>query len=334
MKISREKLLGSLESVSPGLSQRELIEQSSCFIFKDGRVATFNDEVACSMKSPCSGIEGAVAAKPLLELLSKLSEDMIDVIADGGKFKIKGVGRRAEIVMESEIVLPVDSIEEPDEWIALDDDFLEAVSVVHTVAASGNNANFNLTCVHIGPEVVEACDNFQSVRYPVSTDMKGSCLIRRDAIKHAIALGVNEFFMGDAWMHFRNPSGLMLSCRKWDEEYENLDQIFEGEGSSITLPGGLTEAVDKAKIFSSGNTDNDHIFVKIKDGKLTIRGEGTAGSFEERKKTSFDGNLSFMIAPKLLVEIAKKTNECMVAPGRLKIEAEKFTFVACLGVVE
>ena len=53
-----------LEAVSPGLATREAIEQSSCFVFKDGRVMTFNDEVACSIDCEL-GFDGAVAAKPL-----------------------------------------------------------------------------------------------------------------------------------------------------------------------------------------------------------------------------------------------------------------------------
>ena len=46
MRVSREKLMQALEAVSPGLANRELIEQSSCFVFKSGMVMTFNDEVA------------------------------------------------------------------------------------------------------------------------------------------------------------------------------------------------------------------------------------------------------------------------------------------------
>ena len=48
MKIDREEFLKQLESVLPGYSTKEVIEQSSCFVFKKGRVYTYNDEIACS----------------------------------------------------------------------------------------------------------------------------------------------------------------------------------------------------------------------------------------------------------------------------------------------
>lgn len=332
MLVNREKLLQAFEAVSAGLAARELIEQSSCFVFKGGRLLTFNDEVACSIESPVKEIEGAVVAKPLVELLSKLSEEELDITAGEGKFRVKGKGRRAEIIMDAEVTLPVGSIEEPTEWVKLDADFLEGLSIVQAVAATGKDANFNLTCVHIHPEWVEACDNFQAARYPLKTGIKKSCLIRQAAIKHVPALGMTEMAEGTSWVHFRNPAGLMLSCRRWQEEYENLEAIFDCDGEAATLPGGLAEAVDKAKIFSSENTENDQVFVKMKDGKLLIRGEGASGKFEEQKAVKFNGDISFLIAPKLLVEITKRTNECTVGQGRLKVSSGlKFQYVSCLG---
>ena len=56
MLIDRAKLLAALELVSPGLSPREILEQSSCVVFRGGRIATFNDEVACSVKFPMGEI--------------------------------------------------------------------------------------------------------------------------------------------------------------------------------------------------------------------------------------------------------------------------------------
>ena len=77
MIINREELLKQLESVLPGLSTREIIEQSSCFIFKDETVNTYNDEIACSQKSVLK-IEGAVQALPFISLLRKLKEEELE----------------------------------------------------------------------------------------------------------------------------------------------------------------------------------------------------------------------------------------------------------------
>ena len=336
MQVNREKLLSALESVSPGLASRELIEQSGCFVFRAGKVITFNDEVACSISSPLGNeVEGAVTAKPLLELLSKLTEDELDVKLADGKLQIKGKGRRAEIVTDAEVKLPVETVEIPEEWTKLEPDFLEGLGIVQSVAAAGKDANFVLTCVHLHPDHLESCDNFQAVRYPVKTGVAESCLIRQVSVKHVPPLGMTELSVGDAWIHFRNASGLVLSCRRWQEQYENLDPIFDCDGPSVTLPGGLKEAVDKAKIFSSENVESDQVFVRLKDGRLLIRGEGASGKFEEQRSVKYDGDeVSFLIAPKLLVEITERTNDCVLGQGRLKIQTGKFVYVSCLGAAE
>jgi hypothetical protein len=72
-QVNREVLLQQLESVQAGLSSREIIEQSSCFVFKDGNVVTFNDEVSCSRPCELGSFTGAVQAAPLLSIREMLA---------------------------------------------------------------------------------------------------------------------------------------------------------------------------------------------------------------------------------------------------------------------
>ena len=46
MKINRKDLIKVLKKVQPGLASQEIIEQSGAFVFTDGRVFTYNDEIA------------------------------------------------------------------------------------------------------------------------------------------------------------------------------------------------------------------------------------------------------------------------------------------------
>ncbi len=129
-RVKRENLLKQLEAVSPGLSAKEILEQSSCFVFKGGEVLTYNDEVACRADCPLPDIEGAVPAKPLLAILAKLPDDDIDVAIDEGKMIVKGKGRKTTIPMEAEVLLPVDNIDKPGEWKKLPSEFGEALAIV------------------------------------------------------------------------------------------------------------------------------------------------------------------------------------------------------------
>lgn len=328
--VSREDFLRQLESVAPGLSPREIIEQSSCFIFKDGKVITYNDEVACYAPSVLEGIEGAVKAEKLLELLQKLPEEQIEISQQGGELLVKGKSRRAGIRMEEDIALTLESLEAPEKWRKLPEEFTEAVSIVQQ-CASQDQTSFEMTCIHLHPEWIEACDNFQICRWPMATGFKTSILVRQSSLKHIVPLGVTKFGETSGWLHFKNDDGLMLSCRKYEEEYRDMTQFLKVKGSPTRLPKALADAAEKAAIFSTENGRNDRILVELKAGRIRVRGEGTSGWYTEDKKIAYDGEeMRFLIAPALLTELTKKYEECSIGPGRLKVKGDKYTYVACL----
>ena len=323
MKHEREDLLRRLESVSPGLAVKEAVEQSSCFVFKGGRVITFNDEIACSIACDMQ-MEGAVSAKPLVELLGKMVESDIDITPSEkeGEIIVKGKRRRAGITLEAEITLPVGTVEPPTKWNPVDPEFAEAVSVVQQCASKDRNV-INLTCIHVTPDWVEACDNLQLARYPVATGLSEPCLVKRDSLKHVIGLGMTEVAETETWIHFRNPAGL---------SYRDLSPVLDTEGTPTTLPGGLAEAVEKAEIFSGENADNNVVIVELKKGQLRLKGIGASGWYEERKTVKWDDDpLAFSIAPKLLADITTRANDCYITHNRLKIDGGKFVYVTALG---
>jgi DNA polymerase III sliding clamp (beta) subunit (PCNA family) len=328
--VIRRDLLKSLESVAPGLSKKEVIEQSSCFVFKGGQVITFNDEVACS--TSCNlDVEGAVVADPLLSLLGKLQEDELEVDAVDGELVVKGKRRKAGIRLESEISLPVDGIETPEKWKKLPAEFLEAVGVVQN-CVSQDQSQFVLTCVHLHPEQVEACDNFQLIRFPIKTGLTKPTLVRGTALSGIASMEVKEFSETENWLHFRGPSGVILSCRRYMDKYPDIGPLLECKGEKVKLPKGLDGVIDKAKVFSEGD---GNVVVELRSGKTRITGRGVNGWYSEVMDTEYAGeDTRFAISPKLLLEITKQTEVMTVAEGRIKIDSGKFTFVVCTGEVE
>jgi hypothetical protein len=152
--------------------------------------------------------------------------------------------------MDQEVSLPVEGIEDPKEWIKLPEGFLDAVGIAQQ-CASTNESEFVLTCVHLHPKWIEACDQFQIVRYPIKTGLKESTLIRRSSLKSVVGMDVVELSQTENWLHFRNPSGLLISCRRYSQTYPILDAFLDVKGAETTLPKGLESAIDKAQIFSS-----------------------------------------------------------------------------------
>lgn len=335
MRVNREQFLGTLESVSAGLSTKEAVQQSSCLVFHKNRVYAFNDEILCSAPCNFGDFSGAVVAKPLLDLLSKLKDDDLDITPEDSEILVKGAGKRSGIRMESKVVLPIDEVEVPENWSTLESDFSEAVGTVQS-CASGDASQFVLTCVHFHPDYIEACDRFQIARYPIKTSIQEQILVRATSVGKVGALGMSEIAETRSWLHFRNKDGLMFSCRKFQDEYPDLGKYLDNtESSKVSLPSGLEEVVSRSEIFTADNSVGNHVFVSIRKDMISIKGEGPSGWYEERKKIPYDGEvLEFLIAPKLLTAISKKSNECFVSTGRLLIETGKLRFVMCTTVKE
>lgn len=343
LKADRESLLSRLQSVSPGLSSKDVVEQSSCFVFQGGVVMTYNDEIACRIPLPWKDkdFEGAVRAEPLLKLLGKMKEDEVDLEMKEAGLVVSGIRKKSCIQMEKEILLGISIVDNPEEWHPLHADFADAVELVSSCAGK-DESKFHLTCIHLTPKYLETCDQFQMARYRLKTGFEEESLIRCDSMKHVVTFGMTEYSATKNWFHFRNKTGLVLSCRRFLDQYEDLNPLLEVNGAPMVLPKGLAEAVDKASIFSEDNTDSDNIRVEFRPGSLKIKGQGDCGWYTEiRKMPSYKGEaMRFVISPKLLLEITKRHNECEVEaatkkkPGRLRVTVGKFNYVTCLGRVD
>lgn len=339
MRVNRLELLQQLESVSAGLSTRDILEQTSCLVFQNGMVHTFNDEVACTIPTALKKLKGAVAAAPLLAILRKLDEDELDLTSEVGKedgqLVVSGKKRSCGIRMDATISLPLDLVEKPGKvWSELHPDFGEAIQLVQQ-CASNDLSTYKLTCVHITPKYMEATDNYHIIRYRIKSGVTEPTLIRRTSIKHLVNLGMNEFNMTETFAHFRNPNGLLFSCRRTVEDYVDGGESLKQTGSPMALPKGLAEAIEKAHIFSSENVDENQVLVELRPGKLRVKGQGISGWYREIKKLKYDGPaLSFQIEPALLMDLCNRHNECEVTADMLKVNGGKFIYVTSLGVAE
>lgn len=334
MRINREEFLKQLESVLPGLSTKEIMEQSSCFIFQDKMVSTFNDEIACSMESVLN-IEGAVTAMPLISILRKLKKDEIEVSVAEGQLLLRANQERVGINMEQDIVLPIGGVDKPGKWKKLPDDFADAIAIVQSCAGT-DQTKFVLTCVSITSNWMEASNDHQVARFRIKTKVDKPLLMRKESLKHIVSLDMIEFSETKHWVHFRNSDGLIFSCRHWVDEFpsDDVSQVLKMTGEPLTLPKGLREAVEKAEIFSSENAEGDNVIVTLKKGKCKITGKGASGWFTAIKKSKYKGvSLQFTIPPKVLVELVQQCNECEVTEHRLKVKMGKFTYVTTLGMV-
>ena len=332
MNINREELLTDLTLVKGGLSVREFIEQASCFCFQDGFVVTFNDEVACRKKVGLK-ITGAVQSAPLLAILGKLEDEELEVSENANKeLEFRGKRKIFALTKEAEVFLPIDRVEVPDKWRDLPKAFIESLAMVqHCV--SKDHSRFLLTCIHVHPDYMESCDNHQAIRCQLEMPIKESILVRGTSLEPLTQLGVDQFALTKAWLHFKNQQGLVYSCRRYIEDYPDLGKLFEGKGPKVSLPKGLVQATERAQVFSADKLAESTVLVTLSDDTIQVVGQGASGWYKERKKIRYQGaKLEFLITPELLAQVSDKYEEAILLPGKLKVKSEGWVYATILSV--
>ncbi len=342
-KVRRSELLAALEAVEPGLSPRDVIEQSSCVALKNGWVVSFNDELCIRVKGPLpEDLTAAVPGGPLLNAVRLMKDDQLEVYPKGGRLWVQGKRQRAYVRMESEITLPFRDVEKPTEWQKLNESFLPSLTLCQEFAGN-DQSQFQFTCVHFSPDYMECCDNVQMLRATLPTGFTQDVLVRRNDIKSVAALGVTKMCETEGWVHFRAPARkteeesspeAVVSCRRYLDEYPSLDDFASFRGDPCRLPKELIEAAEFAGSFSKENSDDNLVLVTLEPGKMRVDGTGNTGGATQRSKLqAYKGErLSFRIAPKLLSRIAERYTECEVGPTKLRVDGGNWVYATVLGL--
>lgn len=334
MILNRKQLIAELESVAPGLSTREYIEQSTCFIFKDKKVYTYNDEITCSHPC-CLDMPCVVPAEKLFSLLKdKLRIEEIDITKEDGNLVIRGKGGRVvQIPIESKIRLPIDSIQQPKNWVRLPKEFDTAVQRLENCVGK-DEARFHLTCIHIHPEWIESTNNQIIGRYKVKSGLKKSVLVRQKALDAIKEFNVTHFGLTKTWLHFKNADGLLFSCRTYIEKYPELSEFLEIQGEEVVLPKEMAQVINEAVLFADTSAESDpHILIDLCPGKLVIKSQCIGGSYLKPHKVKYDGKpMRFIIDAGTLRRIIEEEYHCVLGKKSLKASKDKCTYAVFLTI--
>lgn len=332
-RINRLNFLQILSRVLPGISKLGSVSQSSCFVFSDGWVTTFNEEICCRTQTELpDDLEAAVKAEPLMKWLELVTEDEVDVWREGSEFRLKAGRKKCGIRCESQITLPIDDVALPDSWQPLPEDFFRGIEQVAGTAA-GADGVFMTRCIHIHPEYVEACDRRQATRYHVVSGLPTSLLVQAVTISQATKSGLTKIGRTDSWLHFRNKT-LIFSCRCHKDAYptEGVSKMFEFRGQPFALPKGAEVAARLGQVFTRGDKDGERVDVDLQGNRMLVKGQGMHGWTSEELDLSYSGNpVAFRLNPQLLVELVSNYDQCEIGPGRLRIEGDKWVYMTILG---
>ncbi len=333
--LKREALLSVLKAVKPGLSMKEVIEQSTSFVFMDGFVHTYND--AISIKAPVpelKGLTGAVNGQELYSLLSKMSSEEVTLTVTKGEFRIKAGRAKAGLRLIGTIVLPLDSIGGDRFWEPLPKNFSAGIKMaLYSTAKTALTPS--LTCIHIAGDVVESTDNVRLTRFQLSEELSGvDILLPSLAASEAAAFPITSFCLSDngSWIHFQTSEGVEISCRLMVGKFPDLGSVLDVRGESVVLPKKLEEVLERAMVFCSEESKLDHeVEISLQGRQIMIKAVANLGWFEEGVGVRYEGNpVSFVVHPEFLQEACEVSADCMISKNRMKFRKDNWEHVIAL----
>ncbi len=330
--MKREDLLHALEIVKPGLASKEMIEQSTSFVFLKDRVCTYNDDIAISHPVPGLSLvlEGAIRAEELYKLLSKIKKDEIVIEQSETELVLKAGKAKAGLALQSEIKLPLEDIEVQEKWKRVPEDLIPAIQFA-VPSCSKDNTRPVLTCVYVTTDGrVEASDNYRITRYKIG-DMPSSFLLPAATAKDIVNYKIVKVAGGKGWIHFKTEEETILSCRIYKGTFPDITDLLAVEGQEFKFPKLLTDVLERAEIFAEQESKDQMIKIIVRDNVMQVRAKNPVGWFIEEVKVTFDGEpFSFGINPNLLKSIAMQTRNCVIGKRCIKFTADKWEHVVSL----
>lgn len=333
----RKQLISILQKVKPALSSKNVVEEFSSFIFTGENLITNNDRI-CICYPLKTDFKCSVPANEFYGILSSIKEDGISIEQKENKLVFIAKNTSAELITKE----LSDTVNEFIQAIGLNDfskdkfkplpkDFIEAVTACMFTASKDDPQAF-LTCINVDNKEVISSDFYRISMFVLDESMKDKFLIPATSIQELIKLEVSGYFRSDNWIYFLCNDEIVFCSRILSDEFPDVKQEFEFESEVITLPDDFINMVNNASVLAEGDFEIDKkIEVKIKDGKISCKGQNELGWIES--KIDIQGrkeDISFSINPVFLLQILSKTKNMKVGEGRVMFEADNFKHLISL----
>ncbi len=333
MNINKKELLEALEIVKPGLSTKEIIEQSTSFAFIKGKIITYNDEISISHPVKNLKLTGAIKADEFYKLLSKLKGDEIEIDIQEAEILLKSGKAKAGITLQKEIRLPLEEVDKPEDWKALPDNFIHHLRFAMGACTSDMSRPI-LTCVNICSNgTLYASDSYRLVEAKCSKKMGvNDFLLPASSAVHVVKLNPTQICLGNGWVHFKTEGGTVLSCRVFEDIYPDITPHIEVKGMQVEFPKTIKDVLDRASVFAKRDHFLDEqLDITIGNNRIKVKGQSDAGWFEEECNMRYDKEpVTLMVTPYLMQDILNESHQCTVSKDKMKFQGEDWTYIALL----
>lgn len=287
MKIQREDLLRKLRTCRPGVEKNQVsLEGMDCFIFKGGRLYTYNGYVSVSVPIEYS-FECVVSADEFYKLISSFKGKEIDIEAKETCLELTCGKAKATVQFMSESIYKQILIITPTEpkWNELPVGFVDYLSKCH-IRNMELGAADKIDGVFIDTDGIFSTDRV-IVNYAKLHEKMQRVWITSKIVSELIKLGsLDGYMLQDSWAVFKSGE-IMFSCRKYMDDLYPIARIRQVIGAqktdkmSGTLNEAFKDAVENCLIFSKEKEGREFINLEFqKDGILVFSGT-SKGSFSE-----------------------------------------------------
>ena len=329
MKIDREVLLAALTAVQPGIAKALVVEQATCFVFLDGLVCTFNNEVAVSHPLAVD-FDGAVPGKEFYDFIKKLKIKEVELtVGKQNDLLVKAGRSKVTLRLEEDVKLPLDELglPEDEDYTDLPTTFIDAVS--SCIFSVGKDVNKPiLSYLHVKDTFIESSDNYRITRFGMGKTkaFPERLLIPSIAAKNIVEYKPVEYALTDGWVHFRNKDEALFSCRILEDAYPDFSNFLKVKGDEIEFPSDLDEILDRASVFCV----DQRVKVSLEKGKLTVSTESANGNFVETVRIKYEGaSTEFYMHPQFMRDTLKLNKKAIIGKA-LKFSNDNFEHVVRL----
>lgn len=333
--IKKNELLLALKNAQPGLALKETIEQTTCFVFLDEHVITYNDYF--SVKAPVQELadfSGAINGAELLSFLEKAPQDELTILKKENEIQIKSGRARVGLRLLEEIKLPLEEINEEKEWEDLPNDFLDGIELA-LYSCSKDSSRPALTCIHIKDGVLESTDNIRLTRYSMESLMGSvDILLPSVSAEKILKYSLSQFCLAPEanWIHFLTKENVEISCRLIKGTIPDISKLLIGTGVDFTFPKKITEILDRAQVFCQREHPLDQeVEILFSPKKLTIKAKSPQGWFEEEAGIRYEGeDFAFAIHPVFLKEAIQRQTLCTILQNRIRFQSNNWDHIIAL----
>jgi DNA polymerase III sliding clamp (beta) subunit (PCNA family) len=322
MEINRKEFLETLKRLSPAITQKEVISQSTDFIFSGEKIITYNGDLCISANFKTE-FSGAINGKTLYNFLSSLKEDTFEITKTENNFILKSGKIKSKIKSKD---IQSDYVNyEIEKFTEISSDLFSAIKM-SLFSVSTDDGKFPLNCVYVNNDSVMTCDNIRASKIKIEP-ANTAFLIPHNIAKILIQYKDFASFYteeGDKWLHLKTDNDIVYSFHMVFGDYPDLEFLFnpDSEGLIFEFPEELKGSIDSTVVF------NDEILeIVAREGTVKCMSTGIDGTVYATIEHEIPGDIHFNINPVFLKEILSHGNECIIYDDTLLFSTDSFIHV-------